>query len=358
MKGMILAAGFGTRFRPVTYTLPKPMVPLCNRPLIAYAVESMLSAGVDELIINLHHLPRPIEEYLRQEFADRCRFRFSLEAEILGTGGGIRKVRPFLEGSEDFLVANADTVQIPPFRALVAARRRVDALAALTLRHPPAGDRFTRVYFDQGRIDGIGEGKGQALMFSGSHVISSRIFRYLPERDFSGLTEDVYIPLLRDRRETIAAVVDDGIWFDIGTPLRYFTASLEVAALMISGRFPLPPGSRVDGPASTIVAEGTTLGGASLVNCCVIGSGTTVRSGASLDRTIVWNDAVIPSGAILRDSVVAHGVNLPPDVRLENVLVSANGPDIPGDFDGIRFGDLVATAIDPSRPAVAVLANH
>jgi len=338
------------------------MVPLCNRPLIAYGVESMLDAGVDELIINLHHLPQPIEEFLRREFKDRCTFSFSFEPEILGTGGGLRKVRPLLEGSEDFLVANADTVQLPPFRALMEARRRADALAALTLRHPPGGDRFTSVYYDRGSIRGIGkgsgEGNGEALMFSGSHVISSRVFHYLPERDFSGLTEDVYIPLLRDGRERIVGVVDDGLWFDIGTPLRYFTASLEIAALMFTGEFAIPRGSSVDRPTACLIADGATLDGAARVHQCVFGPGATVKAGASLERSTIWSDVVIPPGVTLQDSVVAHGVVLPPDVYLENVLVAADGPAIPDDFDGIRLADLVVKPIDPSRPSLAEVRSH
>ena len=87
MKGFILAAGFGTRLRPITYTLPKPMVPLCNRPLIGWAVESFLYASVHELIVNLHHLPEPLQEFLRAEYAGRADFHFSIEEEILGTGG-------------------------------------------------------------------------------------------------------------------------------------------------------------------------------------------------------------------------------------------------------------------------------
>jgi NDP-sugar pyrophosphorylase family protein len=353
MKGMILAAGFGTRFRPITYTLPKPMVPLCNRPLIAYGVESMLAAGVSELIINLHHLPRMIEDYLRREFSGRCRFAFSLEPEILGTGGGIRKVRALLEDSEEFLVANADTVQRPPFLPLLEARRRMDALAALALRHPPAGDRFTSVFYDRGAINGIGQGEGESLMFSGCHAISSRIFRYLPERDFSGVTEDVYIPMLRSRQEVIAGVIDDGVWFDIGTPLRYFTASLEVAALMIAGQYPVNTGSRADQTTASLIEESAVIADAARVQQSVLGSRTTVAATAMLDRAIVWNDCVIPEGAVVRDSVLAHGVELAGGIHLENVIVAPDSAAIPRDHDGVRLGNLVVKPIDPSRPAVA-----
>jgi len=211
MKAMILAAGLGTRFRPVTYTLPKPMVPLCGRPLIGWAIESLRAAGVHDFIVNLHHLPASIEHSLCDRYASDVKFEFSYEPEILGTGGGVRNVRTLLEGDPEFLLVNGDTVQFPPYYALRTVRSGADALAALTLRHPPPGDHFTPVYLDDGLIAGFGKGAGEALMFSGTHLVSSRIFRYLPEKAFSGIVDEVYQPLIDSRRERIAGIVDDGL---------------------------------------------------------------------------------------------------------------------------------------------------
>src|SRR5213075_2290701 len=149
MRSMILAAGLGTRLRPVTDILPKPMVPVCNRPLIAYAVEAFLAAGIDDIVVNLHHLPDAIVEFLTSTYD--CRFEFSLEREILGTGGGIRRVRRFLEASDEFFLVNADTIQFPHYDDLRRARAKRDSLAALTLRHPPHHDKFTAVYLEGAR---------------------------------------------------------------------------------------------------------------------------------------------------------------------------------------------------------------
>src|SRR3954453_4593251 len=187
MKAMILAAGYGTRLRPVTYTMPKPIVPLAGRPLMGWAVEALLAAGISDFVVTLHPLPEPIERYLRDRYARRARFEFSFEPEILGTGGGVRKVRTLLENDSEFFLVNGDTVQFPPYDALRAARR--NALAALTLRHPPGGDRFTPVYFDDGAITGFGKGTGEPLMFSGTHLISNRIFNYLPDKIFPASAE-------------------------------------------------------------------------------------------------------------------------------------------------------------------------
>ncbi len=302
MKGMILAAGFGTRLRPVTHTLPKPMVPLLNRPLIAWAVESFLDAGVNELVVNLHHLPEPLERYLSDQYRGRATFFFSREEEILGTGGGIRRVRPQLESDEEFFLVNGDTVQFPRWDALRDARRALDAVAALTLRHAPANDKFTPVHLDRGEVTGFGKGTGDALMFAGSHVISRRIFRHLPEKEFSGIVEHAYQPLLDARREKIAGVVDDGLWFDIGTPQRYLSASRALLDETVRGVLAPVPRSRVDG--DSVVHE-SARGNASR---SVIGARTIIEGGVR--DSVVWDDCHVAHGAIVEGCIVAHGVTL------------------------------------------------
>lgn len=295
MKGMILAAGFGTRLRPITHTLPKPMVPLCNRPLIAWAVESFHAAGVRELIVNLHHLPHAIETYLRTTYGH---VEFSYEEQILGTGGAIRRVRPLLADDEAFYLVNGDTVQFPRWSELRAALG--DNLAALTLRHPPDNDRFTPVYLDRGQVTGFGKGTGQPLMFAGSHLISTRIFDSLPEVEEFGIVDRVYQPLLDGGRERIAGIVDDGLWFDIGTPQRYVGASRALLDAMIRGELPPPQGSRVDG--DSLVHE-SARGEASR---SVIGANSVVNG--EVRDSIVWDDCAIDG--TLERCIVTHGTRV------------------------------------------------
>jgi NDP-sugar pyrophosphorylase family protein len=323
MKAMILAAGYGTRLRPVTYTIPKPIVPLAGRPLIGWAVEALLAAGIGDFVVNLHHFPEPIERYLRDRYVGRARFEFSFEPEILGTGGGVRKVRPLLENDSEFFLVNGDTIQFPPYDALRASRR--DALAALTLRHPPAGDRFTPVYFDDGAITGFGKGTGEPLMFSGTHLISNRIFDYLPDKDFSGIVDEVYQPLIDRGRERIAGVVDDGVWFDIGTPQRYMSASRTLLDLMVRGQLALPNATRIDGDSlihDTVHVSGT-------ISRSIAGERSIVEG--ALTDTVIWDDCRIAPGANLDGCIVAHGVEIASGVELRNVLICRDDPAIPRD---------------------------
>lgn len=301
MKGFILAAGLGTRLRPITYTLPKPLVPLCNRPLIAWAVDMFLAAGVHELIVNLHHLPDPLQHFLRNEYAGRADFHFSIEEKILGTGGAIRHVRPLLERDEEFLLVNGDTVQFPRWDALRDARCAHDALAALTLRHPPEGDKFTAVYFDRELVTGFGNGIGEALMFAGSHVISTRIFDALPDADVSGIVEHAYVPALA-RGERLAGVVDDGLWFDVGTPQRYLGASAALLDAMVRGTLAPTEGSRIEGD-SLLHASAT-----GHVTRSTVGARSVIEG--DVRDSIIWDDVHIAPGVTVERCIITHGVHL------------------------------------------------
>lgn len=313
MKAMILAAGYGTRLRPLTYLLPKPLFPVCNRPIVDYAVANLLAAGASEIVVNLHHLPAPIEQMLRSR--TECRFHFSHEAAILGTGGGLRRVRSLLEGDDEFLLVNGDTIQDPPYDALIAARHDSGAAAALVLRHPPANDRFTPVWFDDGKVTGFGSGTGtgEPLMFAGAHAIGREVFARMPEREEFGIVEEIYAPLAAEGR--LAAVVHDGPWFDVGTPQRYLDAN---AALCGSG---------------SLLSDGIITGG---VSRSVIGSGSDVAG--QVVSSVVWRHCSIGAGVSLRECIVADGVHLEGDLELTRAIVCVDDPAIPRDAP-YRFAD-------------------
>ncbi len=319
MKAMLLAAGFGTRLRPVTHTLPKPLVPICNRPLIGWAVEAFLRAGVRELIVNLHHLPAPIEQFLTARYGGEATFHFSHEPEILGTGGGVRKVRPLLEHEDDFFLVNADTIQFPRYDALRDARRGHNALAALTLRHPPEGDRFTAVYLDGGRVTGFGRGTGEPLMFSGSHCISSRIFRYLPDKDFSGIVDECYQPAIDGGAEEVAGVVDDGVWFDIGTPERALAASRALLEMTLRGEVDLVPESAIR--STSVVDRTATIRGE--VQRSSIGARSIIDG--TVRDSAVWDRCRIGAGVTLDTCIVAHGVTIEGPAELSHRLITNDG---------------------------------
>jgi mannose-1-phosphate guanylyltransferase len=348
MKGMLLAAGFGTRFRPATYEIPKPMIPLCNRPLIGWALEAMLASGVREVVVNLHHLGDELEAFLRERYGSHCDFFFSREETILGTGGGIRRVRGELDGDRPFVLANADTVQIPPFLELAAACEEAGALAALLLRRPPENDRFTRVFLDRGRVSGFGEGCGEAMMFAGAHAISPAIFERLPDRDFSGITEDVYAPAAASGHPHLAGIVYDGPWFDIGTPLRYMEATEAVRRMMAAGTLPPPGASAAVG--GSIVSERARIDGE--LEASVAGAGARVERGASVAGSVIWEGGSVAAGARVSGAIVGRGVAIPAAAVVEGALVCRRLPGVEYPEGTVLAGDLVAAGIRAEKAHV------
>jgi len=232
MKAMILAAGLGRRLRPLTDTRPKALVEVAGRTMLEIALLRLRTFGVGEVIINVHHLPDMIIEYLGRKNNFGMRVEISREEELLDTGGGLRKAAPFfLEGSngadEPFLLHNVDVVSAIDLRKMLQFHKENRALATLAVQ-----DRKTSRYllFDEqlqlcGRRSGKDEkeesarnsGPTQALAFTGIHIISPRLFGLLTETgSFSIITS--YLRLAASGEKIRAFRADDYYWRDLGSP--------------------------------------------------------------------------------------------------------------------------------------------
>ena len=149
---MVLAAGLGTRMRPLTLLRAKPALPVLDRPLIAFTLERLARSGVRDVIVNLHHLPESVTGALGGGRRFGLRIRYVHEPRILGTGGGPRAVRDFF-GREPFLLVNGDVYFELDLRQLVARHRASGALATLALRRLPDPRAYSTVVSDRrGRI--------------------------------------------------------------------------------------------------------------------------------------------------------------------------------------------------------------
>src|SRR5918996_5519933 len=152
MRAMILAAGFGTRLRPLTNTVPKALVPVAGRPLIEYSLLFLRSQGITEVVINLHHLGEKIRAALGDGSLYGIRIFYSPEDPILETGGGIKNAQSFLDG-DTFVVMNCDTILDLNLQEALAFHRHKQAVATLVLRSDPDVDHYGVLQInDQGRI--------------------------------------------------------------------------------------------------------------------------------------------------------------------------------------------------------------
>ena len=243
MKAMVLAAGLGTRLRPLTASLPKPLLPLGPYPLLVWNLLLLRQHGIEDVMINLHYLGERIRQALGDGSQWHMRLSYSHEPVLLGTGGGIKHVEEFFQDGP-FLVLNGDTVAALDLSRLVAHHHKEEALATMVLRDDPDVEQWGVVETDQHdrvlRIRGKGhpakEGEAPSFrrLFAGIHVLDPLILRHVPQGRCASIL-DAYVTWLA-RGAMIAGYVFSGYWSDVGTPERYARVQQDVA----EGIFTLP----------------------------------------------------------------------------------------------------------------------
>jgi NDP-sugar pyrophosphorylase family protein len=234
---MILAAGLGTRLRPLTNTIPKPLLPVGGTPLIVWNLLLLKRHGFRQVVINLHHLAPMIEQALGTGSQFGVRIIYSHEPVILGTGGGIKQAEPHFSG-EPVLILNGDTLVELDLEALRDFHRTRNAAATLVLREDSDAARWGLVEVgDKGKILRI-TGKGLVdsapsvpRMFAGVHILHPRLLREVPKGVASSII-DPYVKAI-ERGEPVLGYDLQGYWSDIGTAERYVQADQDVRAGLI-----------------------------------------------------------------------------------------------------------------------------
>ncbi|RIL06057.1 MAG: hypothetical protein DCC71_08215 [Proteobacteria bacterium] len=299
MRAMILAAGLGTRMRPLSDLRPKPILPVRGVPLLAYPLAWLAHHGVREVILNLHHMPEATRAAARAWAPPQLALRFSDEPELLGTGGGIRRAAAFLRESDPSLILAGDMICDADLGALVAAHRARGDAATLLLRDDPRADRFGTIGVDEsGSVRRIARrfdlgGERGAGVYVSVNVIAARAFDWLPEREAFSHLDDWLAPRLaagaRDVRGELVAA--SGFrWEPVGTPAEYLAANLRAQPL---------PFFDADARARAL--------GARIEPDLIVGPGARLGRGARLARAVVWDGERVPDGLVAQDGVFAGG---------------------------------------------------
>jgi NDP-sugar pyrophosphorylase family protein len=311
-RAFILAAGFGTRLGALSDERPKPLLPVCDIPLIRYAVALLAGHGIRELVVNLHHRGEQIAAELGNGARFGVRIAYSREERILGTGGGIRRALGLL-GNEPFVVINGKIVFDLDLGEVLARHRASGARATLVVRPDPDAARW-------GAIDAPDEGGpirdllgAGAHMFTGVHVLDPALVAELADDGAERcIVRQGYVPWLA-RGVRLDAYVARGYFMEHSTPERYLAGNFNLLGGGVTLRHPPGPLVGVD-PAAEVhadarlvapvrVAAGARVGaGAVLGPDVVLGAGATVAPGTRLARTVVWPGTSVDAdadGAIL-----------------------------------------------------------
>ena len=239
MKAMVFAAGQGLRLGPLTNTTPKALVPVAGRPMIEYPLRLLRHYGIVEIIVNLHHLGEQIETYLGDGSKLGLRIIYSKETELLDTGGGLLKARPFLQDGT-FIVINTDVLIDLPLAELAAFHDNSHAAATLVLRPDELADQYGSIEIDSdGKIyrflntqrPEAPPASGSKLMFTGVQILEPRIFDYMNmEKGMQkfGTTKHTYPKMLLEG-EKLYGFYFNGFWQDLGTVDRIRNAEETLA---------------------------------------------------------------------------------------------------------------------------------
>jgi len=313
--GFLLAAGFGTRLRPLTESRPKPLVPVCGVPMLRYALAWLRHEGIERAVVNAHYLAEQVLHYAGTQ--EGVHVTVVTEATILGTGGGLRDARDEL--SDPFVVMNTDVLHRIPLQPLLEAAHP----AALTLRIYPTIERpYGHVSANaDGTLVELGntapslatEATPRDTHFAGVHALRQEVLDALPPQGEACIVRDAYAPLLATC--TLRGVRYDGPWIDVGNLALYLQANLAV----LKGQFehPLAPHARASWSSR---ATPTTAAPCAVQGDAWIGKGAQVHPSVTLTDTVVGPGARIGEGTQLTRCVVWDGVQVPPGPFVDTVF--------------------------------------
>lgn len=323
MRAMILAAGEGTRLSPLTNHLPKPMVPVVNRPAMEHIVRLLASHGFDEIMVNLHHLADHISGYFGDGSRFGVRITYSQEERLAGTAGGVKRVESFF-AADTFLVIGGDDLADFDLCRLLEFHREHRSLATIGLYQVDDPSRFGVVAQDGGgRITAFQEKPAPGAEISRLantqvYLLEPQVLDLIPAGEFVDFARHTF-PMISEKGLPFYGCQATGYWRDIGSLRDYLQAHLDA----LEGRVELDiPGAAL--APGIWVGEGCEINSqADLQPPLVIGSNCVVERRARLGpAAVIGNSCRIAPGATVERSVLWDGVDLDPGAAIANRIVT------------------------------------
>jgi mannose-1-phosphate guanylyltransferase/phosphomannomutase len=353
VKAVIMAGGFGTRIHPLTINLPKPMIPLLNRPIIEHIIDLLKRHGISDLVLLLYHQPEVIKKYFGDGSEFGVHITYVTPLDDFGTAGAVKAAAKHL--TERFLIISGDLLTDLDLGEALAFHQEHQAKATIALTSVTDPLQFGVVITDrEGRITKFLEKPGWGEVFSdtintGIYILEPEVLDLIPDGENRDWAKDVFPHMLAEQAPLYGCRLD-GYWADIGNPEAYLEACRDILKGRISVRIDEPPctqGELVFISAGAQVDEGVTLtgtvvigdnsrirGDASLSNC-VIGRNCRIEAGAVLEDAILWDDVTIRANSHIQAAALCHRVRVGQGVRIEAGVVIADETTV-GDEVHIR----------------------
>lgn len=328
MKAVLMAGGSGTRLRPLTCDLPKPMVPMLNRPMMEHIINLLKRHGITEIIITLYYLPHVIQNYFGDGSEFGVKLTYAVEEKMpLGTAGCVKAVEDLLD--DTFLVISGDSLTDLDLTAAIAYHKATASQATLVLTRVPNPLEFGVVITgEDGRIERFLEKPSSSEVFSdtintGTYILEPEVLKLLPPEQEVDFSKDLF-PALLENRAPMYGYVGSGYWEDVGTLQAYRHAHYDILNGKVKVEIPYPrregdlwvgegtvidPTANIQGP--VVIGNNCQIGpGATLSPGTVIGDNVIVGEGASLKRPILWNNVYVGEESALRGCVIGKGTSV------------------------------------------------
>ncbi|UFP93043.1 mannose-1-phosphate guanyltransferase [Gloeobacter morelensis] len=328
MRAVLMAGGSGTRLRPLTCDLPKPMVPILNRPISEHILNLLKRHGVDEVIATLYYLPDVMREYFRDGSDFGLRMTYAVEEEKpLGTAGCVKNIENLLH--ETFIVISGDSLTDIDLSAAVAFHKEHGSKATLVLARVPDPMEFGVVITDaHGRIVRFLEKPSTSEVFSdtvntGTYILEPEVLEYLPADTEVDFSKDLF-PKLLAKGEPMYGYVAEGYWCDVGSLDTYREAQYDALAgkirlehgyrqhaegIWIGDNTIVDPSVHLEAP--LIIGHNCRIGPRARLSAgTIIGDNVTVGAAADLKRPVIWNGAIIGEEVHLRGCTIARGARV------------------------------------------------
>jgi mannose-1-phosphate guanylyltransferase len=344
MQAVILVGGEGTRLRPLTSTVPKPVVPLVDRPFISFMLEWLGRHGVDDVIMSCGFLATSVRNVLGDGSGLGIRLRFVEEPDPRGTAGALKFAEPMLD--ERFLMLNGDVLTDLDLSAQIAQHEETGAKATLALvpvADPSAyglvhlhEDRSVRDFVEKPSPDAIDTN----LISAGAYVLEREVLELVPPDRNVSIEREVW-PLLIGKG--LFGFAAESYWLDIGTPERYLQGTFDiiegnvqtgVGESLADGWASVGPGAVVEGraiPPVVLGRDARVAAGAHVGSLAVLGDGVSVGAGSSVERAVVLAGTEIGERCTLRDCIVAGGCRIGANTQISGGAVLGEGVSVGAD---------------------------
>lgn len=325
MKAMILAAGEGTRLRPLTLSTPKPMIPIVGKPLLAWTLDWLASQGVTDAAINLFHRPQSIPDFLGDTYAG-IRLRYSYEDTLRGTAGGVKGAEEFFQDAPFFVIYGDNLLQAD-LRPLMELHQQRGGAATLALFEHPTPTAAGIVGLDpDGRITRFVEKPAPDQIFSpwanaGVYVLNPSVLDAIPPNAPSDFGRDIF-PALLARGDALYGIPWGGYLQDTGTPASYRQACWDALAGRVGTQFAdthlwLGPGAQVHPSAAlqghNIIGANAHVGAGATLTDCILWDGAEAGANAQLSQAILGRHARVGAGSVVPPgTLLGQGEHFPP----------------------------------------------